>query len=193
MFATHFKMTSHPFPAYLPAEALQRDPRFLEALARLQFFLDYELCAMITGDEGVGKSSLIRLFISTLEANRLPHVYLHLTQLQATAFLKLFVHALGEKPAPNKDQVLMQITTKLAAVDQTTICIIDEAHLLDPHALVDLRLLLSNAMDASLHLKLLLVGHSQLKKDLKRSCHTALNHTHHNSLPHPSFLPSANH
>jgi len=174
MFTTHFKMTDHPFPATLPLGAIQRDQRFCEALARLQFFLDFDSCALVTGDEGVGKSSLIRLFIDSLTKKRFLPVYLHLTQLKPTAFLKMFVHALGEKPALTKDRVLIQILAKINTLDDTIICIIDEAHLLDPGALVDMRLLLSGAPQAEAKLKLLLVGHPQLKKDLRRSCHTAL-------------------
>lgn len=174
MFTDYFKMTNHPFPAHLPAQDIQKDARFSEALDRLRFFVEHETCALITGDEGVGKSSLIRLFIEMLADKRQPHVYLHLTQLPTSAFLKLLVNALGEKPAPTKDAVLMQITSKLAASDKNTICIIDEAHLLEAETLVDLRLLLSSAIDASARFKLLLVGHSQLKHDIRQSRHTAL-------------------
>ena len=173
MFTNHFKMTAHPFPARPPLDALWRDARFSEALSRLQVFLEYELAAVVTGDEGVGKSSLVRLFIDSLAAKRITPVYLHLTQLRSGAILKFLVHALGEKPAQTKDKVLMQILAKLNGSDQQIVCIVDEAHLLNQDALVDLRLLLSGACDSD-QFKLLLVGHSRLKKDLKSSHHAAL-------------------
>lgn len=174
MFTNYFKMTDHPFPAYLPASSIQKDARFSEALDRLLLFVECEISALITGDEGVGKSSLIRLFIETLEEKRLPHVYLHFTQLQSFAFLKFFVHALDEKPAITKDALLSQIIAKLERRDKNTVCIIDEAHLLDSDTLLDLRLLLSSAVNEQAPFKLLLVGHSQLKNNLRQSCNTAL-------------------
>jgi len=173
MFTTHFKMTAHPFPARLPVSELWRDARLTEALSRLQVFLEYELAAVITGDEGVGKSSLVRLFMDSLTAKRITSVYLHLTQLNSGALLKLLVHALGEKPAHSKDKVLMQIVAKMSSADRQLICIVDEAHLLHQEALIDLRLLLSGAGDTD-QFKLLLVGHSRLKKDLRSSSHAAL-------------------
>jgi general secretion pathway protein A len=173
MFMNHFKMTSHPFPARLPVNALWQDNRMTEALSRLGVFLEYELAAVITGDEGVGKSSLVRLFMDSLAAKRITSVYLHLTQLKAGALLKFLILALGEKPAYTKDKVLMQIIAKLNSTDQQIVCIVDEAHLLSQEALVDLRLLLSGACDTD-QFKLLLVGHSRLKKELKSSHHAAL-------------------
>lgn len=173
MFTTHFKMTGHPFPARLPVSALWRDARLTEALSRLQVFLEYELAAVVTGDEGVGKSSLVRLFMDGLAAKRITPVYLHLTQINAGALLKHLVHALGEKPAHCKDKVLLQIAAKMSGSDRQIVCIVDEAHLLNQEALVDLRLLLSGACDSD-QFKLLLVGHSRLKKDLKSSHHAAL-------------------
>jgi general secretion pathway protein A len=173
MFTTHFKMTAHPFPARPPLEALWHDARFTEALSRLQVFLEYELAAVITGDEGVGKSSLVRLFMDSLAAKRITSVYIHLTQLKSSALLKFLILALGEKPAHTKDKVLMQILAKLNGTDQQIVCVVDEAHLLNQDALVDLRLLLSGACDNN-QFKLLLVGHSRLKKDLKSSHHAAL-------------------
>lgn len=173
MFTTHFQMTAHPFPARPPLEAIWRDARILQALARLQVFLQYELAAVITGDDGVGKSSLIRLFMDSLTTKRITPVYLHLTQINPCALLKLLVHALGEKPAHSKDRVLMQIAAKITTSERQVVCIVDEAHLLQEEALVDLRLLLSGACDTG-QLKLLLVGHSRLNKELKASQHAAL-------------------
>lgn len=173
MFTNHFKMTAHPFPARMPIDAIWRDSRMTEALSRLQVFLEYELVAVITGDEGVGKSSLVRLFMDSLTAKRITSIYLHLTQLSAGALLKFLILALGEKPAYTKDKVLMQIIAKLNGTDGQIVCIVDEAHLLSQDALVDLRLLLSGACDTD-QFKLLLVGHSRLKKELKSAHHAAL-------------------
>lgn len=170
MFTTFFKMNAHPFSDQTTSEAICRDERLSEGLARLQFLADHASAALITGDEGVGKSSLIRLFINSLGSKQFRPVYIHLTHLKASAFLKLIVSSLGETPAFTKDRTLLQILNKTRSQDITTILLIDEAHLLDPLALIDLRLLL----DDHQQLKIVLVGQPSLKKELKRSCHTAL-------------------
>ncbi|MFH1097368.1 MAG: AAA family ATPase [Candidatus Desantisbacteria bacterium] len=130
--------------------------------------------ALIIGDAGVGKSTLLRLFMDSLGKNRFNPVYIHLTHLRPLSLLKVIVNALGEVPARYKEKVVLQILSKAKSTDLTTILLIDEAHLLDPDVLIDLRLLVSSATEHSSPLKIVLCGHSQLKKEIMRSCHEAL-------------------
>ncbi|WP_459904064.1 hypothetical protein, partial [Desulfosarcina cetonica] len=109
MFLTHFPLTAHPFAEKPPIEWLQRDPRIEQALARLKFFEQQGALALILGQTGLGKSSLLRLFIHELPHNRYHPLYLHLTPIQANAFLRLMVTKLGEKPKMGKDRMLLQI------------------------------------------------------------------------------------
>jgi general secretion pathway protein A len=167
-------MTAHPFSERIPTDAIFRDERMTQGTARLDFMKHHATVALITGDEGVGKSTLIRLFMDSLHRNRYHPVYIHLTHLNAPSLLKLLVSAMDELPAWAKHKVFLQILNKTKSKDITTIVLIDEAHLLAPDALIDLRLLLSSAIDDSDSLKIVLIGHSEIKKELSRSCHTAL-------------------
>jgi general secretion pathway protein A len=106
--------------------------------------------------------------------NRFNPVYVHLTHVQALSFLKILVTSLGEIPQRGKDRVLQQIVNKIKSTDIKTILLIDEAHLLSTDALIDLRLLISSAVDGLNHLKIVLFGHSEIKREFKRSCHKAL-------------------
>ena len=61
----------------------------------------------------------------------------------------------------------MQILDKVASSDRTTLVVIDEAHLLEPQALTDLRLLTSSGLEDETHLKILLSGQERLRDELK--------------------------
>lgn len=174
MFTTHFKMTDHPFNERVPIGGIFRDERMTQGTARLEFLKEYATLGLITGDEGVGKSSLIRLYIDSLGKNRYRPLYIHLTRLNALSLLKLLVSTMGEAPARGKERVFLQILNKTKSKDITTILLIDEAQLLASEALIDLRLLISSAIDDSSRLKIVLIGHSTIKKELTRSCHSAL-------------------
>jgi general secretion pathway protein A len=173
MFLTHFSLTAHPFAEKPPIEWLQRDPRIEQALARLKFFEQQGSLALIIGQTGLGKSSLLRLFIHQLPHNRYHPLYLHLTPIQATAFLRLIVTKLGEKPRMGKDRMLMQILERIKQNEKCTLLIIDEAHLIDPDTLTDLRLLISS-IDEEISLKIVLCGQERLKQLLKRASHADL-------------------
>ena len=173
MFLNHFALTAHPFAEKPPFDWLLRDERIDQALARLKFFEQQGSIALIIGQTGLGKSSLLRLFIHQLPQNLYHPVYLHLTPLNANAFLRLMVIKLGEKPKMGKDRLLLQILERIDQNDKCTLFIIDEAHLIDPKTLTDLRLLISS-IDEQLSLKILLCGQENLGQILKRSSHADL-------------------
>ncbi len=174
MLTTFFKMTAHPFPEKPPLEAIVRDERFQQGQARLAFLNQQANLALITGEEGVGKTVLIRLFIESIKQQCVQAIYLHLSSLTNIAFLRLLAGALGEQPHQYKDQILGQIIHKINTLNATTLLLIDEAQLLDTQTLVDLRLLISTSFDQDDRLKVVLIGHSQLKQQLKRTIHTSL-------------------
>ena len=175
MFLNHFALTAHPFAEKPPIDWLLRDERTEQALARLKFFEQQGAIALIIGQTGLGKSSLLRLFIQDLPHNRYHPVYLHLTPLNANAFLRLIVTKLGEKPLLGKDRMLIQILERIKLNDKCTLFIIDEAHLIDPKILTDLRLLISS-IDEDVSLKILLCGQESLNQILKRSSYADLVH-----------------
>ena len=174
MFATFFKMSRQPFAETMPTANILSDERMTQGLARLQYMAQYATIAMLTGEEGVGKSTLLKLFIHWLSQNHYHSVYLHLTNLKESGLLRLLVSSLGEMPARCKEKAFLQVLAKTKDKDVTTVVVIDEAHLLSSEALVDLRLLVSGALDERPGLKIVLSGHPNLKKELKRSCHNAL-------------------
>lgn len=175
MFLNHFAFTSHPFAEKPPIQWLQKDPRVEQALARLKFFEQQGAIALIIGQTGLGKSSLLRLFIHELPQNRYLPLYLHLTPISANAFLRLIVIKLGEKPKMGKDRLMLQILERIHQNEKCTLLIIDEAHLIDPQTLTDLRLLISS-IDEQTSLKIVLCGQENLREILKRSSHADLVH-----------------
>jgi len=166
MFLNQFKMSGHPFQESPPIEWILKDPRISQSLARLEYFSQQGTLALVIGQTGVGKSTLLRLFIQKLSRNRYRPVYLHFTGINSTALLRLIVTQLGESPRRGKDALFLQIFDRTRNGDLTTILIIDEAHLIDPRALTDLRLLVSSAVDTNIPLKIVLSGQESLARIL---------------------------
>ncbi len=168
MFLTHFNMNAHPFAENPPIDWLLTDSRFEQALARMKFFLEQGRLALITGQTGIGKSSLLRLVRQAMPQNRYAPVYLHLTNVSPGAFLRLIVTQLGEAPRFGKDRLFLQIVERIKKNDIETVIIIDEAHLIPVQTLIDLRLLISTGGDGDLPLKIIFSGQESLATVLKR-------------------------
>lgn len=176
MFLNHFKMTQNPFAEKPPVEWLLQDSRFQEALARLTFFRDEGYIALILGQTGVGKSSLLRCFSRSLPLNRCHTLYFSLTAVSPNALLRQIVIELGEAPKIGKDRLFNLILDKVKKSDSEIFLIIDEAHLISSQSLTDLRLLSSSGMDTQLPLKIILCAQESFAVLLKQSLHTDIVH-----------------
>jgi general secretion pathway protein A len=166
VFHDFYGLTALPFEERTAPDKLLADERFAKGLDRLDYFLQAGLAALVTGPTGVGKSSLLRLFLSRLAANQYHPILLQQTAMEAASLLRLLVRTLGEKPKCGKDRLFAQILDKTRAGDRIALLLVDEAHLLGEAALTDLRLLL--AADEAPKLRLLLCGQEGLLHTLGR-------------------------
>jgi len=174
MFLAHFKFTTQPFAERVAADALWRDDRLAQGLARLRYLAEHATVGLVTGPSGVGKSVLLKRFLHELSGPQWEPVYLHLTHLPAAGLLKLLVTKLGEVPRRGKDRLFEQILGKARQAEGGLVVILDEAHLLGAEALTDIRLLVSSALDDTPPLKVVLAGQEPLRHTLRQSLHAAL-------------------
>jgi general secretion pathway protein A len=143
-----------------------------EGLSRLQHLVQSGLLGLVTGASGLGKSALLKRFIGEQSPQVCQTIYCHLAHLPANGLLKLVLGQLGEVPKRGKDKLYSQILDRARRTEGTLLLIFDEAHLLSGDALVDLRLLVSSAIEIGPPLKILLVGQEQIRQTLKRSEYT---------------------
>lgn len=174
MYTPHFKMTSQPFAERLSVDHVLMDERLAQGLARLEFLLQSGTIALLSGRSGVGKSTLIRCFLKQIKPNQVHPVYLFLTPLKDTSFLRQIVTALGEVPKRGKENLFSIILDKTEKIQATTLLVIDEAHLLCPESLTDIRLLVSSAMEEKPPLKVILAGQNNLKMRIRQESHADL-------------------
>ena len=61
MFTTHFKLSAQPFVERMPVDRLLQDERMTQGLARLEYLATAGSIALVAGQTGVGKSSLLKI------------------------------------------------------------------------------------------------------------------------------------
>lgn len=168
-YLEHFKLRSQPFSEHALRESLWNDARMEEGLSRLQHLVQSGLLGLVTGASGLGKSALLKRFIGEQSPQVCQTIYCHLAHLPTNGLLKLVLGQLGEVPKRGKDKLYSQILESARRTEGTLLLIFDEAHLLSGEALVDLRLLVSSAIELGPPLKILLVGQEHIRQTLKRS------------------------
>ena len=171
-YLEHFNLCGQPFSEHTPGKSLWNDARLEEGLSRLQHLVQHGLLGLVTGASGLGKSALLKRFMAEQSPQTCQAIYCHLSHLPAGGLLKFVLAQLGEVPKRGKDKLYSQIMDRAARTDGTLLLIFDEAHLLSGDALVDLRLLVSSAVEVGPPLKILLAGQEHIRQTLKRSEYT---------------------
>ena len=168
-YMEHFKFRTQPFSEHASKDSLWKDARMEEGLSRLQHLVDNGVLGLVTGASGLGKSALLKRFMAEQSPQHCETIYCHLTHLPASGLLKLVLSSLGEVPKRGKDKLYSQLLDRARRSDAKLLLIFDEAHLLSGEALVDLRLLVSSAVEVGPPMKILLVGQEHIRQTLKRS------------------------
>jgi type II secretory pathway predicted ATPase ExeA len=177
-WVSHFGFTRTPFSKTIPASQLCDRASHQEAVARIRFCIGESLLGVITGEVGVGKTVALRAATSQLDPSAHHVIYVATPTFGARGLYLTIVHALGARPRAQKAELIAQAQTLLAAEEherrRRVVFIIDEAHLLAPDQLEELRLLTNAEMDSQSPFALLLVGQPTLARQLRLGVFAAL-------------------
>jgi len=163
-----FGLKRYPFDKQIkPAEALISEP-FQECSARLEYIKRRGGMMLLTGDPGVGKTLALRCFCDSLNENLFKPIYSPLSTLNRFDMLRHLNRLLSLTPRGSKSANYSQIQHCILDTRQnqgkTVLIILDEAHLLRPGTLEELRLLTNFKMDSFEPFILILSGQSELKR-----------------------------
>jgi type II secretory pathway predicted ATPase ExeA len=177
-WVSHFGFTHTPFSKSIPAAQLYARPSLQEAVARIHFTIAEMHLGILTGEVGVGKTVAIRSAISQLDPAAHHVIYVPNPSFGARGLYLTIVRSLGAVPRFHKAEMIAQAQALLAAEEQErrrrVVLIMDEAHLLTPEQLEELRLLTNAEMDSQSPLALLLVGQPTLARQLRLGIFAAL-------------------
>jgi type II secretory pathway predicted ATPase ExeA len=177
-WVSHFGFTKTPFSKTIAAKDLLERASHQEAVARVRFCIAESLLGVITGEVGVGKTVALRAATSQLDQAAHHIVYLANPAVGTRGLYSTIVRALGAVPRGFKAELVAQVQGLLAAEEherrRRVVLIVDEAHLLTPDQLEELRLLTNADMDADSPLALLLVGQPTLARQLRMGVFAAL-------------------
>lgn len=173
-----YGLKATPFTRNTPEGDLFETEQFDEAAARLQHAAEKQWFALLTGDCGTGKSTLIRKLSHDLGAQDYKVLYLADSKLTPRHFYNGLLEQLGvqgcfyrgdSKRLLHKEVHLMRSIHGLKPV-----VVVDEAHLLDKEMLEEIRFLLNFRMDSESPFSLILVGQTEIWAKLKRQVYTAV-------------------
>lgn len=177
-FNTFYGFTATPFTRNVPADKLYSTEEFQESLGRLRYASEHQLFALVTGDCGTGKTTLIRKLASILDDKKYRLLYLSDSKLTPRNFYHGLLDQLGCESHFYRGDAMRQLhrqTSLLLGMQGLHLVVtVDESHLLSKAMLEEIRFLLNVKMDSESPLALILVGQSELWECLSLQAYTAV-------------------
>lgn len=160
-----------PFTRDIPVDQLWPTPALAEWRARFAAVVAERGFAVLTGESGVGKSTALRAVWQDLTPTHYAPIYLPVSDAWTTRQLyRALARHLDLPGAPSADALEQQVRETLwrSATQQGCLPVLalDEAHLLTPRLLQELRFLLNFALDTTAPLVVVLIGHTELRQKL---------------------------
>jgi type II secretory pathway predicted ATPase ExeA len=174
----HYGFTRLPFTRRIAPGQLFRSAGHQEAASRIGFLVEAQQIGVITGEVGVGKTVAARAAVAGLDSSRHTVIYLSNPAVGARGLYQAIVAALGAEPRFHKAALIPQ-AQELIARERTergkrVVVIVDEAHLLGPDQLEELRLLTNAEMDSESPFAAILLGQPTLRRRLRLGTFAAL-------------------
>jgi len=177
-WVAHFGLSRTPFGKAIPAGDLFSRQAHAEAVARISFCVLEAALGVITGAVGAGKTVAVRAAVSGLDPTRHQIIYVANPAFGTRGLYVTIVRALGGEPRFHKAEVMAQAADLLAAEEaerhRRVVILIDEAHLLSPAQLEELRLLTNAKMDSASPFAGILIGQPTLSRQLRMGVFAAL-------------------
>jgi len=171
MFESFYAMQRAPFSRDIAPESLYDSESLNEAVSRLSYAAARQLFAVVIGDCGTGKTTVIRRFQSLLDSSRFLLMYLADSKLTPRHFYRGLLEQLGCDSkfyrGDAKRQLHREIEVMRGVHGVQPVVVVDEAHLLDKEMLEEVRFLLNFRMDAQSPMSLIMVGQSELWERLQ--------------------------
>lgn len=144
--------------------------QFDEALARLEYGVREKEITLLTGDIGTGKTTLTRALIDRLD-DEVQFCWIINPRLSASQFLRQIALQLDLEPARGKVDLLDQLANAFldaSSAGRPVSLLIDEAQMMPPDTLEELRLLTNIQLDAENLISVTLVGQPELLRRLRQ-------------------------
>ena len=178
MYEEYYGFRATPFTRGIPASDLYLPPRLEEVLGRLKYTAERQLFAVLTGDSGCGKTTLLRKFRDSLDGSRYKFLYIADSKLTPRGFYRVLLEQMGYTASYYRGDAKRQLHEQVAIMKGVygvqPVCVCDECHLMSYEMLEEIRFLLNVDLDSVSPMGLVLSGQTELWKRLQLQKYAAI-------------------
>lgn len=178
MYEEFYDLSATPFSRSLPSDQLFLPSELEEVSGRLEYVSKRHLFAVLTGDCGTGKSTILRKLSDTMDPYHYRMLYISDSMLSTREFYRLLLEQLGIVAKWSRSDAKRQLHEKLSVMRSVdgidAVCVVDESHLLSFEMLEEIRFLLNMKFDSVSPIALILSGQTELWQKLNLQKCTAI-------------------
>jgi len=178
VFEDFYSLTNTPFTRDLPVESLYDSNIVEEVISRLEFVAERQLFALVVGDCGTGKTTIIRKFQSVLNQDKYRVLYVSDSQMTPRNFYKILLEQFGVVAYYYRSDAKRQLHKEIELLKSVhgikPVVVTDESHLFRREMLEEIRFTLNYTYDSISPMALILVGQLELLDTLKRQPYQAI-------------------
>lgn len=168
---TFFGMNTVPFTREIEPAQLFVSKTHTEATARLAYTVAHRQVCLLTGEAGMGKTTIVRSFIRQMDQVRFQYEYICDSSLTPKSFYREILERFGLPPGTRPSEAKRQYQALMLDLyeqdKKIPVIVIDEAHRLSEGMLQELRFMLNFREDSMSPLALILVGQPSLRNQLR--------------------------
>lgn len=175
----YYGLNKNIFMKDVKVKELYKSESYEEGMNRLKYIKELKGIGLITGVTGVGKTTLVRGFIDSLNKEKNNIIYISLTTSKKFEFLTMICQSLGLSLGDCyltniKKRIQEEIIKQKTKYGKDTIIIIDNAEKLDKEILNDFNFLYEFEYDSEDYTSIVLVGEDEIRKELKKTIYESL-------------------
>ena len=161
LFEEFYSLSKTPFTRDIPVESLFNSNVVEEVISRLEFVADRQQFALVVGDCGAGKTTIVRKFQASLDPDKYKVLYVSDSQMTPRNFYKILLEQFGVVAyyyrSDAKRQLHKEIELLKSAHNIKPVVITDESHLFKREMLEEIRFTLNYKYDSISPMALILV------------------------------------
>jgi len=152
MYRAFYGLSGIPFSKEIKPENLFKHDDFKELLSRFDYIKKYRGIMLVTGEPGVGKTTALRFWLSTLKPESFFKIYMPLSTVGVVDFYKQINGKLNGEPVSSKVKLFKSIQQRIMELssnqNRIPVIVIDECHFLKNENFFELQIILNFQMDS---------------------------------------------
>lgn len=173
-YLSYYQLNENPFGKYVTGNEIFSNEDTKEAVARIEYAVEVDGIALITGDPGTGKTTAVRKYLETLDPELYKLIYISSGNFKVFDFYNIMCDALDL--ATERCQYVGMFKKiqgefiKLQTKDHVKpVVVIDDAHMLSPKIIEEFKLFYDFEFDSRCYVSLILIGNEGIREQIRKN------------------------